>query len=81
MKKTILVLLVVVASIVLSSEVSWAQCAMCKASVEANLKEKSPGIGLSINDGILYLMVMPYLMFGIFGYLWYKHSQKKKATP
>jgi len=64
-------------SFVLSEGVSWAQCAMCKASVESNMLEKQPGIGLSINDGILYLMLMPYIMFGIFGYLWYRNTHKK----
>jgi hypothetical protein len=49
---------------------------MCKASVESNMLEKQPGIGLSINEGILYLMLMPYIMFGIFGYLWYRNTHK-----
>ena len=48
-----------------------AQCAMCKAVVEANLKEGGSA-GAGLNEGILYLMAMPYiavLLFGIFYYL------------
>ena len=54
-----------------------AQCAMCKAVVEANLNEGG-SIGAGLNQGILYLMAMPYiaaLLFGIFYYL-----QKRQPT-
>ena len=55
-----------------------AQCAMCKAAVEANLKEGGSA-GAGLNDGILYLMAMPYvamLFFGIFYYLQKRNQQK-----
>ena len=71
--KIVLFMVVLTASVVSVH----AQCAMCAASVESNLKETQPGIGLSINSGILYLMLMPYLMFGLFGYLWYRNTHKK----
>jgi hypothetical protein len=35
-----------------------AQCAMCKAQLESNDGE----VGNGINSGILYLMVIPYLL-------------------
>jgi len=53
----------------------FAQCAMCKAVVEANL-DAGDTKGAGLNDGILFLMAMPYiavLLFGVFYYL-----QKKK---
>ena len=55
---------------------SFGQCAMCKAVVEANL-ESGDTKGAGLNDGILFLMSMPYiavLLFGVFYYL-----QKKKT--
>ena len=58
---------------------SWAQCAMCRASVENNVSNGETTIGAGLNNGILYLVVMPYLMAGIIGYLWYRSSKKKKA--
>tara|TARA_B110000438_G_scaffold183657_1_gene175468 strand:- start:252 stop:482 length:231 start_codon:yes stop_codon:yes gene_type:complete len=54
-----------------------AQCAMCKAVVEANLKEGGSA-GAGLNEGILYLMAMPYiavLLFGIFYYLQQRNKQ------
>jgi preprotein translocase subunit SecY len=56
-----------------------AQCAMCRASVENNVSNGDTSIGAGLNNGILYLVVMPYLMAGIIGYLWYRASKKKKA--
>jgi preprotein translocase subunit SecY len=60
---------------------SWctAQCSMCRASVENNVSNGDTSIGAGLNNGILYLVVMPYLMAGIIGYLWYRSSKKKKA--
>ena len=58
------------------NSLSFGQCAMCKAVVEANL-ESGDTKGAGLNDGILFLMSMPYiavLLFGVFYYL-----QKKKA--
>ena len=58
------------------NSLSFAQCAMCKAVVEANL-ESGDTKGAGLNDGILFLMSMPYiavLLFGVFYYL-----QKKKT--
>ena len=58
---------------------AFAQCALCKASVESNLKEEShQHIGAGINSGVIYLMVVPYIIFPIVAYLWYKHSKKNK---
>ena len=56
-----------------------AQCAMCRASVENNVSNGETSIGAGLNNGILYLVVMPYLMAGVIGYLWYRASKKKKA--
>jgi len=58
------------------NSLSFGQCAMCKAVVEANL-EAGDTKGAGLNDGILFLMSMPYiavLLFGVFYYL-----QKKKT--
>ena len=55
------------------------QCAMCRASVENNVSNGDTSIGAGLNSGILYLVVMPYLMAGIIGFLWYRSSKKKKA--
>jgi len=57
---------------------SFAQCAMCRASVENNVSNGETSIGAGLNNGILYLFVMPYLMAAIIGYFWYRAAKKKK---
>ena len=55
-----------------------AQCAMCRAALagESNIKKAE-----AVNDGIVYLMVVPYLLVAVIGFLIYKmyQSKKKKA--
>lgn len=54
--------------------VSFAQCAMCKASAT-----DSP-IAKSLNKGILYLLILPFLVIFGGGYIWYKNRKKFAAT-
>lgn len=51
-----------------------AQCAMCRAALsgESNIKKAE-----AVNDGIVYLMVIPYLLVAIIGVLIYKMYQSK----
>ena len=56
-----------------------AQCAMCKAAVEANLKEGGSA-GSGLNEGILYLMAMPYIAMLIFGIVYYLQKRKKQIV-
>ena len=52
-----------------------AQCAMCRAALsgDSNVKKAQ-----AVNDGIVYLMVIPYLLVGIIGILIYRMYQSKK---
>ena len=56
-----------------------AQCAMCKAAVEANLKEGGSA-GAGLNDGILYLMAMPYIAMILFGVFYFFQNRKKPVA-
>jgi hypothetical protein len=58
---------------------TFAQCAMCRASVENNVANGDTSIGAGLNAGILYLFVMPYLMAMVIGFFWYRAAKKKKA--
>lgn len=60
MKKHYFILLILVALVLLPS-ITEAQCAMCKASVESSEGQKNSVAG-GINQGILYLMAIPYLL-------------------
>jgi hypothetical protein len=58
--------------LLLSFDFLMAQCAMCKASLEADIN--AGGIGADgINSGILYLMFIPYILIAGVGYFMYKH--------
>ena len=57
----------------------FSQCAMCKSVVETNL-ESGGTIGAGLNNGILYLMAMPYLSVLIIGLLWYRLNKKEKVN-
>ncbi len=57
----------------------FAQCAMCRATLENNLSNGDVGIGANLNFGILYLFVMPYLAVGLLGFLWYRNSKANAA--
>jgi hypothetical protein len=50
---------------------------MCKAVVEANL-ESGGSIGAGLNDGILYLMAMPYIFTIVVGLIWYNLKKEIK---
>ena len=39
-----------------------AQCAMCKQAAESTLEHQSDSMARSLNSGIVYLMVIPYLL-------------------
>lgn len=53
-----------------------AQCAMCKSVVESNL-ENGDTIGSGLNDGILYLMAMPYISLALIAFFWVRHNKKQ----
>lgn len=55
-----------------------AQCAMCKSVVEANL-EAGGTSGAGLNNGILYLMAIPYITILVFA-IFYYYQNKSKAS-
>lgn len=61
------------------NSISFAQCAMCKAVVEANL-EAGDTKGAGLNDGILFLMSMPYIAVFLFGVFYYLQKKKTKVA-
>jgi amino acid transporter len=53
---------------------SYAQCAMCRASLQG---EANTAKAEAVNDGIVYLMVIPYLLVAIMGIFIYRMYKKK----
>ena len=71
MKKQFLFLLFFTALFLFSADVV-AQCAMCTKTA-SQLGEK-PALGM--NQGILYLMMAPFVIIGYIGYRWWKNNKE-----
>lgn len=52
-----------------------AQCAMCRGTVESTVSNGRSVIASELNFGIVYLLVIPYLIVATIGYLWYRNSK------
>jgi len=70
MKKYI-ILLILAVLVTIPAE---AQCAMCRAVLES---ETDNSIAKGVNNGIIYLMAVPYILMG--GLIWYIYKSRKKA--
>jgi len=77
MIKIKLLLLVILMTCINSA--SNAQCAMCKAVVEANL-ESGDTKAAGLNDGILFLMSMPYIAVFLFALFFYLQKRKTQTA-
>lgn len=56
---------------------SQAQCPMCKMSAESNLRNGGTA-GKGLNNGILFMLLTPYLIIGTIGYIWYKNRRPEE---
>ncbi|MBT8309122.1 MAG: hypothetical protein HKO72_06235 [Flavobacteriaceae bacterium] len=54
-----------------------AQCAMCRAVLES---EEGQNTAKGVNDGIIYLMLIPYILVGGLGYFIYRILSKKSKS-
>jgi len=59
---------------IIISQSSFAQCAMCKAVVETGNNPMAEGV----NNGILYLMAMPYLILVVLSIVFFRYYLKNK---
>lgn len=48
------------------------QCAMCRAVLESGSDQK---IAEGVNNGIMYLMVIPYILIAVVGYFVYRSKK------
>ncbi|WP_116798385.1 hypothetical protein [Flavobacterium sp. 103] len=54
---------------------SYSQCAMCRAALSG---DENKAKAAAVNDGIVYLMVIPYVLVGALGYYVYRMKKKKR---
>jgi hypothetical protein len=76
MKKLILVLAVIlILAFVGTDSELLAQCPMCRATAESNLANGGTE-GRGLNNGILYMLGMPYILIGTIAFLWWRNRKK-----
>jgi hypothetical protein len=51
---------------------AMAQCAMCRATAESASDHVDKGIGASLNSGIVYLMVLPYILLATVAIIFFR---------
>lgn len=71
--KNFWVTLVIISTVFLLPDMAEAQCSMCRAVLES---EADQSTAKGINDGILFLMIFPYLLVGGVGYFIYRSRKK-----
>ena len=73
MKKQLFLFIGFFMGMILFPESVEAQCSMCRAVLES---EEGQATAKGINDGIVYLMAMPYLLVGGVGFVVYRMIYK-----
>jgi len=76
MKKILFITILVATLLLVIDQDIFAQCAMCRATVENNLNSGASSIGAGLNSGILYLMAFPYVLLSIVAFVWYRTYRK-----
>ena len=72
--KTFRIAIITLALVAITPDLT-AQCAMCRGTVESTISNGRSVIASELNFGILYLLVIPYLIVATIGYLWYRNSK------
>jgi hypothetical protein len=75
-RKYILPIILIGILIALNSTEILAQCPMCRMAAESNLKNGGSA-GKGLNAGILYMLVVPYLVVGTIGFIWWKNHKRQ----
>lgn len=73
------IMVLILLLLVMLSTDAEAQCAMCKASLESDMKTGG-NAGRTINIGILFLLGLPYIIVGSIAYVWLRNRKIKKAS-
>ena len=74
--KKLLPFLLILLLLVLGSPELLAQCPMCRATAESNLANGGTE-GQGLNQGILYLLGMPYVLVGAIAFIWWRNRKKE----
>jgi len=65
MYKKYTIILFIILFLIIEIEVTYSQCSMCRAVLQS---EEGKATAKGINNGILYLMAIPYLLVAFVGW-------------
>ena len=81
MKYASYIVSVVILALLLSVTVPvQSQCSMCRAVAESGSKDDTKQVARGLNNGILYLLSMPYILGGVAFFIWRKNRKKPVVT-
>jgi hypothetical protein len=75
MKKVVFISIITLVLLFFFCDFADAQCAMCRQTAEKAAQENK-GIGESLNTGIVYIMIAPYVLLGTLALVFFR----KKIT-
>ena len=79
MKRTLILVLLVIIIVAFPSMEILAQCPMCRAAAESNLAAGGTE-GKGLNKGILYMLSLPYLLVATIGYIWWRNKKEESKA-
>ncbi len=82
MKSALKTVIALIFTIVMATSVpAYSQCSMCRAVAESGSKDGNSQVARGLNNGILYLLAMPYILGGVAFFIWRKNRRKPVVTP
>ncbi len=78
--KRILLIGLLMCSLLFVTIPAKAQCAMCKTNIENARTEGHSMVGSTLNNGIMYLLALPYAIAGVFGFIYYRKYKERQAA-
>ena len=75
MKNRLFLIAIILISFALLNNDVFAQCAMCGEAARTSLKEGNTSAS-SLNTGIFYLLMGPYLLLMAGAIMWWRHRKK-----
>lgn len=70
------VLFIMILFLLIASD-GFSQCAMCAATAEEAIRNGSSATA-SLNKGVMYLFVTPYLIVATIGFFWWRARKKSR---
>lgn len=71
--------IILFATLLTFSNGALSQCSMCRAVAESGHKQDPNKVAKGLNNGILYLLSMPYILGGVAYIIWRRNKSRQQA--